>query len=240
MRSILVSLASLTAVLAMFPPAMGEDGDPCANDAPSLPALVGNGMKNGAVGWAGLPYFFNATSVDADGDPVAYAWSVDGQPLNVTGPSLRRAFGLSPGVYAVSVRAVDDPSARGDACAAQQSEAASLNFFAVEPSTVSHVGPELCPGPCVPLLLGEAAVQARATDPHGVLTSIWFVLDGGDAPVRSPTATRAADGTLGLDATLHSEDVARGSHRIAACAQAEDDVHRLVPCSRSTPFVDLD
>jgi predicted GH43/DUF377 family glycosyl hydrolase len=92
---------------------------------------------------------FSVQATDADGDPLTYAWTLNGAPVNVSGSTFALSPGLAPGSYAVAVTVSDG---QGGAAAASWS-------FVVPPPTT---GAATLSGGLLYVLVGLAAAGAVA------------------------------------------------------------------------------
>jgi outer membrane protein OmpA-like peptidoglycan-associated protein len=162
-----------------------KNGPPTVTCAPaSTSVMVGESVT------------INASASDPDNDTLTYAWTVDGQTLAATGPSITfGAAGRQPGKYTVAVTAADAEFK------ASCSSAVTVTAKPNRPPTIE----------CLTSTLdvasgGSVNLKVRTADPDGDRVNVSWSASGG-------TVSGSADG-----ATYSASGVKAGSYTVTATA----------------------
>lgn len=161
----------------------------------------------------------SAPASDADGDPLTWAWSVDGQTVaGATGDTVTTPAGDGPADRSVTVTVTD-------------------GTLSVSRRAVVHVddlAPTVQAGPAVSTPWGvPAALHGTATDPSAAdtaagLSPIWDLGDGSTTPGADVTHTWAAAGTYTARLTATDKDGLSGSSATTVTVTRRPTTVRLV------------
>ncbi|MBW3581755.1 MAG: VWA domain-containing protein [Euryarchaeota archaeon] len=222
-------------------PYVYEDLD-CTNLPPVLGTIRLQGMLDGTIGWADLPYGFTASLYDPDGDPLSVQWTWD-DGTALSGASVARSFGLGQQVGGV-LRVVEDTS-RCPFFPGATIEKAIPTFKAVTDLVPSLVG--LVEG--VSCDVGALVPSWQDFDIVGVSCPVQAVVDLGTAPkgILGTASLRVDGATIGtsygatqVGATYRASQVAAGFHELDACFTAAGDIHGRSFCTEPWSHYTMD
>jgi outer membrane protein OmpA-like peptidoglycan-associated protein len=127
---------------------------------------------------------FRASASDPNGDSLTYSWTVNGERLAATGPTVTfGSVGRQPGTYTITVTASDGE------LTASASSTVTVREKPNVPPTIS------CLTTTLDVASGETVeLRARTSDPDGDSTSVSWSATGGRVSGSAETATFNASG----------------------------------------------